>query len=442
LNAQLRPTNERWSGSSPANTVLSKTIRKELLGSTEQGSAWAYRAFHPNNSMTSRVEGIPDLTAEQSANIEIRHNQVMAAPAGLPANTNWDVMFAVLPLVDCPIAYRTRASTVTEWGPWIQFARDQGQILTGGLKPYIYTLGAETQPLEVTAVPTLMDNSKGFRQTFKGLTIVMNSNSLTNQGIVTAGQWLTTARDTAVVPSIGVNEGAAPGRLAKPINRLTYIDIPSEPDDIVIQCGEAGQWEAHKGVYMPMRFSEPVHLYNKDGGSPLEYSESGNPDVSEPSGSPVVLVDKGQDLAALNFQDWIVWRGAPVFSGTAPTTGTVMTTAGEINQNLGIVCFSGLDPKAMLMVKTRTGCELQPEESSLLISAAQDPPKVDEVALKMVQSAQRELPLVYEHKYNSAGLIIPLLAKALAAVAPTVLPWLGKRIMASFSPGRASGSDF
>jgi hypothetical protein len=223
-----------------------------------------------------------------------------------------------------------------------------------------------------------------------------------------------------------------------PMKIMEFVDIPTEPDDIVIKVGEAMQIEARKGLYMPMRFGDTVHLYCSAEGSAIT-APIGVPPTADANeitcGIPIVLRDVGDDQDRLRFGSGSVWVNGPTVDGDIYFTGTILTTAGAINQLMGCAIFSGLDKKAMLMVKTRTGVELQPEEKSLLAGVVSDPPEVDRVAIDMVQAMSRKLPMAMEHKYNSLGAIIPLMMSAAKWALPIVAPWLIKKIGGWLSPG-------
>jgi len=444
-NGIYRPIN---TGRAP-NMAMRKLLNKDVpLGITEKGRQWALRALHPCDDATSLTIGIPDNTQSQSTNMEVRHSQELAAPDGTTAN--WDCELTVLPCVDAKVVYRTRSAGTTGWSRWHQLSVTSGQILTGGFNPNIWDTSVTPpvyfQEAAVESVPTLVTNSTGFRSPFSGMTVVMNSNSLTNQGFVTAGQWLVKPREQLLPADLNLLTDSQRASITEPIvtyENLKFIvfdDIPSEPDQIVVKCGEAGQWEARKGIYMPMRFSDPVHLYSDADGSPLVIATKGGTIGSDitPNGTPVIMRDVGEETAVEGFGTGYLWKTGPVIEGGVITEGTLMTVAGVINQNIGVAIFSGLDKSAMLVIKTRTGCELQANEDSLLSGTASDAPDKDQLALDMVQTVQGKIPLVYEHKFNSLGFLLPLIAKAAMAVLPHVAPWLINKA-AGFASGLFAG---
>lgn len=409
-------------GNTP-NMAIHNSLTQMTLGNTETGSKWALRALHPCDDTATGSCGIPDLTAPQAANIEIRHNAILSKATG--GNGNWDCELVVLPFVDSAVAYRQRLSSTSQWGWWRIVSVSQGQVLPGLMNPAVFNDGAFRQDASVPRLPTLIAETTGFRQPYKGITVVLNANSIENQGIVTGGQWNSPVRFENHAPEIS-DTGHEPMSW-QPLSHAFLDDIPVEPDEIVIKCAEAGQWEARKGCYMPMRFNQPVHSYSPAEGTMLSHTDIGEPDnKSFPTGFPIVLRDSTDSKT-----DWVydvgagfVWSVPP---NSPPSRGTVVTTAGEINQNLGVIIFSGLSENASLVIKTRTGCELQPVEDSLLVSAVSDAPPKDPSALDIVQLTQQKLPIIYEHRYNSSGLLMGAIGGVIRTVIPLVMPWL-KRV--------------
>lgn len=410
------------------NMAISNSVNAELLGSTTLGKKWAMRALHPCDDTVTGCIGVPDTTAQQEATLELRHNTVIQSP--FDGDGNWDCEILTLPFADCVCVYRVRpsADAAQEWSYWKQVSPVQGQVLTGAFKPELYRLndGQQLQQLSVPKLPTLVTQTNNFRQCFKGITVIMNCSSLYDQGYVTSGQWTGSAKIHKYRPQVGRAAEGQPPHLWSDIDVAQFIDIPLEADEIVIKCGGAGQWEAKKGIYMPMRFEQPVFDYSSAAGTTTSDSENtlANTELDILTGLPIQLLDSTQDISSVRFHDGLVWSVTPTYDGDSLASGTCITTAGLVNQNIGVTIFSGISNKSQLIVKTRTGIEVQPIEDSLLVGTVSDPPEDDPTARSMVHSTQLKMPIVYEHKYNSMGMIVPLIGKAIAAVAPHVLPWL------------------
>lgn len=256
------------------------------LGRTAEGSFWAMRALHPCDEAAGGSASIPNLSATESANLEVRHANILSYPFTVDTDhpaVNWDVQFCVLPYADMAVAYRTKKSNATEWGFWLQYTPAQGNVLTG-----VSTLGTSSALFDPGTAPTLSNETTQFRQAFRGATFVLNTASLTNQGLVTAGQWGQKVDTEEMYPVRGVDDTSG----LRTASHLVLTDIPTSPDDIVIKCPTAGQWEARKGVYLPMRFNDTVHIYTD---SVANMWQNTNENTQIPYGGIVSLRDKTSD---------------------------------------------------------------------------------------------------------------------------------------------------
>jgi len=390
------------------------------LGNTFEGALWARRALHPCDETTGGGVALPDLSQTESANLESRHfNPIVKEAIG---DGPWDCQFVVLPTVDAVVAYRQKASSTTVWSYWHLVDLVNGVIKPGAQQ----VVASDWGPPAGTIVPTLLDSSTAFRQTFKGVTITQNSNALTNQGYVTAGQWGSVAEEISLILKFVF---AASDR--SETKCMVLKDVPDTPSDIVRNSPKAGAWESKYGVYMPMRFNQPVHDYNRSTGNVRAATDPDNNDqVIYKYGYPIVLEGRGDNITNDEFfmQNGLVWNGKPTKNDAGEiVSGSFYTTAGSINQNLGVVMFSGLHPTTNLEIKTRTGIELVPESTNVMAAFMSDAPLRDSAALDMVQAAQTKLQPVYEAKYNSTGAIVMAIASAVAALAPIVMPFFRKK---------------
>jgi len=393
------------------------------LGRTAEGSYWVARALHPCDETKGGGAPIPDLTQTESANLEVRHFNNLSSP-GNPAAGNWDCQIAVLPFVDSVVVYRRKLATDVAWGLWNML-----DLRAGNIKPGSNAVDAGIVA-QSALLPTLIADTTGFRQTFKGVTVIHNSSSLEDQGYVTVGQWGTTV---AVEEMAHVfNDYAEP--TDNPVAKFMVIrDIPTTPSDVMKQAPKSVAHKAREGVYLPMRFNQPVHEYQPATGYQVNITTGGTTggEKVQTKGYPLMLqettVESETELLA-NLSKSLVWQGTPTFTGTVapgspdnnPDTGTFYSTAGNINQNLGVAIFTGLDAKAELEVKSRTGIEMIPKDDRVAASFMTDAPMKDQMALDMVQSVQTKMPLALPERYNSLGAIVALIAKGVALVAPLI----------------------
>jgi hypothetical protein len=427
---RLAPTIERPMGRAGkrltrAQMAISGSLGKMSdLGRTLEGALWARRALHPCDETTGGGAPIPDLSQTESANIESRHFKNIGKELG-GANDLWDCQFVVLPFVDAVVAYRQKVTSSTVWSYWHLVDLHSG-VVKPGLEVIVNSDWSPQGTDNGRSVPTLLEQSTSFRQTFKGVTITQNSNSITNQGYVTASQWGAAAALENFVLRFKANNPEPPNMQCHVIR-----DIPDTPSDIVRNSPKAAAWPSKLGVYMPMRFDQNTHTYNQAAGNGYErpIDETNRLELNT-YGYPIILEGLADALGEDDFftQNGVIYEGTP----TRDTDGNIQngkfyTTAGSINQNIGVAIFTGIDPTANLEVKVRTGIEFIPVSGSMMSAFMSDAPLKDQVALDMVQATQTKLQPVYEASFNSAGTIVVAVLGAIAAVAPYIIPLFQKK---------------
>lgn len=378
----------------PANAAMARMINEHgVLGSTVAGIQWARRALHPCDDSLGGAVAIPTTGESNTVPVEDRSTHIMVAPDSVGTSL-WDIQIVTLPVADLSFAWRTKLSTATTWGDWT------GVSDTGGFNAGTFQVGTGSTDPQPLTTPDLLLNETTFRATHKGITCILNANALSDQGLLTAGQYGGKPTDENLRPVLHGYTGTN----TQESSHLIFDDVPQSSTALVKKVPQAGQWEARKGLYMPIRFEDDSHPFN--GGQITEWSGTAN-DVIQ-TGCPMLLRPSGATAAADYLLNVIY----------APGTTNLVVTAGPVNMNLGVIFFEGLSAQASVLVKVREGLEVVANSDNILASAAKVPPPDDELARKAVQNVGRELPMVFEHKYNSANWLLPLLKKAAAAVGP------------------------
>lgn len=326
--------------------ALSK-VEGEVLGTTPAGRAWALRALHPNDDRTAGGASIPDSANAKTASIEARIDAVISPLVDVGGST-WDCQVVVLPVVDATLALRTRKSGGT-WSFWQCIQPHLGTIRPGLAKPAINAASEIT----IVSQPAMSGSTNGFRQTFKGVTFELNASAINNQGIVTSGQYAD-AFDMDLIAFQRGNEAVAIGNR---LQALIVKDIPESFTQVVDKVPTAGQWPAREGVYLPMRFLDDFHQYKSDASSELLTNGQ------QPAGVPIII--KHSD-AENNISD-LLWD-------SQLNSANAVTTTNVINQQIGVVIFSGIASDATIFVKLREGVQLQPTTDNPLIATIQDAP--------------------------------------------------------------------
>jgi len=406
---RLAPPNE----GGRSNLALNRQLGTIDLGASAAGQYWAMRALHPCDETRGGGAPIPDARETQTASIEYRVDSVIAAP---DTTKTWDCQVISLPFGEAPLAFRKR-TTGGFWTAWHVLA-PSGTFVRGGSIKLGTGDGAASPstwfPPTQLSDPTLVDQTTGYRATYRGTTIILNASSLANEGFVTSGQWENTpdlvddelARQGATPPPVTV-----PGGPRAFYKSYLLHDVPDDPAGIISRCPEAGQWEARKGVYMPMRFPNPAHQFTAPGGASYE-SPDGKSELRMNYAvqiSPTTAVNNN-DVDYI-FTEW-------------PANSNALAVSGLVNLNFGIMFFSGLNGTASLVVKNRTGLEMVPVSDSLAAAFVKDAPIIDTLAIDAVQATAKKLPLMYEARFNSLGAIVPAIALAAKTILPIIAPWL------------------
>jgi hypothetical protein len=385
------------------------------LGMTKAGHDWAMRNLHPNDESAAGGIAIPDDTCDVSACMELRNIGSLSKPANLP-DANWDVQFIGPPCPDIPICYRTRESGKTEWSYWQAF-----KPTTGPQQPGAFQFAASAvNPLPVKT-PSILEQGSQFRQSFRGLTFEMNSSSINNQGTLWAGQWGGNPASVELKPALAGWQPPTPeiGESLETLKMIVIKDIPQSETALQDKVPGTVEWAAKTGVYVPCWFSNPTHDFNGGDGNEWQFETGGGGVLNqvELTGSPLVL-----SFPIDGKPDFVDIAAGAVWSDFDKTQ--VVTSAGVINQHVACVFFIGIDKTSTLRLKARSGEELVPTTGSAIAPFATESPRNDPTAIAAVQAISRRLPMAFPAKYNSLGLLAPVIAGVASKVMPVVAPWL------------------
>jgi hypothetical protein len=391
------------------------------MGTTLAGRNWAARAAHPCSSSMGGAYPIPDATDTDSVSVELRSTITIGAPAG--TTNTWGGRLVFPPMSDLPAIVQTNhdGGALSQAVPLFDITTTEAAY-----RPGVFKLGSGSQEPSYESTPGLYSVATQIRRGHAGCTVFLNANSLTDQGLITAGQY-------GNKPSQANAKPILVGYLGLNQSEVTYLnlrDIPRTTEQLVRQCPEAYIAEAREGVYMPFHFNDPTHLWTD--GATSEWTSPGDLNKRN-TGQVVTLSDVGQEVAQ-NLSSYVTVPGT--------LTNEVVTSFGVVNSLTGVVLFEGLDPKATLFIKMQHGIELVAESDSPLAQAQKASPPDDEVARKAVHAVQRELPHAFPHRYNSLGLLAPWIARAAQAVLPAVAPWLYNKasgFLSSIAGGGRSG---
>jgi len=390
----------------PRNLVAS-------LGATPGGCAWALKALHPcGEDSPAYNSGVPDRATNDSCvpqgrlNASIGRPQVLAipdrilkpsaegqTPATAPSPWHGDVSWNV-ELLSVPGAYSyliLQASPdgiFVDHGFQVSNADITSDILDGKWYPIAYddsikgVKGTGTSDVPPDSLPAGYWNAicsfslplfgsnldeknlaklmQGFRTTYNGLTIELDVATLKDQGRIYAG---------SIKPDFRHVDYGRPEIAGEETVNLA---VPITTTDLTQLVRNVYYEPAKKGVYMPLKISEPV----------LKYIDT---DISAPAfviNDSIAKVGGGTQFPYVRYD--------------------------TVDENFNVsVCFlMNLADTAYLDLKHRAGFQCAVAPGSPWRPFSQPPPRYDSLALDNVATLMASMPDAYEAKYNDLGKIL------------------------------------
>jgi hypothetical protein len=361
------------------------------LGATRSGQMWALKHLHPNGENVTSSAGIPDHTNIPVVTPEYRSNYVIGG-AGGPNNDNVDIL--VVGCMDLAFLYRRYPVGAPPPGDaWIgvYYSSASGTGRAGTLQPAPSSV--VTEPVNIAFISGLSSlNYPRARGMYLGVTVTFDAPALRDQGRLVAGQ-LPLVRnqmfDQAEVATV-----ETPTTFVECSGTFVKLgEIPLDEDELFQATPGAIVHEAREGVYMPLRFNEPVQLYTDS-----------------------TLVDSYNPATLLGFtrEGGI---GTVTFRGPDGAGGLVnYGTEGLFNFLTGVILFRGIDAGANLSVKCRLGIEAQVERGTAVAPFQHASPPLDKMAIDTVTYVSQTSPMAYPSSYNDFGKILDVIKSVLGIV--------------------------
>lgn len=423
-NFPLLTTLEQMSSSTRMSSIINLELEK--LGFTPDSAAWAAKALYPPSS-TTRV-GLPINSTEDSVALDYRTVQVLAAPAGLPANTTWDCMVLAPPHDGMPVLAVVGPSPMDFASATTPALGDVIGIDVYGTRAQVpialrsYTAGTPTVSV-INRVPAHLP--RGSRHSYKSVTIHMTSSDLYNGGTLSAGQVSMQNCDLGVGFSPDNDTPTAGSGIGIPLG----FDVPANETMLTRTCPGAYSSAAKDGVFMPLRITNTDHEYSS--GGMLQGRQ-----YIQPGASPTLYWAHLSDNTAANLSTYVdFWavttagRANPWWSQAVNPMILARQLSGLAARGdtaTGVVIMRGLHEAATLQLSLYVGFDqtLQPQSSLTPMLARR--PYVQPAAFDAYLQIANRLGDAYPASYNSFALIAPLVTKAISAVAPLVKQVLPK----------------
>jgi len=381
-------------------------MKYNQLGATEDGRQWALCALHPCGEMKTDPVGIPDNTQAAVVTPAYRGSNVIG-PAIDAITTTWDCQVLFPPFAEIDFIYRVRAAGSDDWAnPW-HIVRNPGFDLSpdGSAK-------------------TLGDNYRVLRMQGRGYTVHLRASATTNQGTVYAGQ--VSANKASNFTPEGVT--LVPDQRGFATTDVDILDVPSSSTILTQQDVLFTKWEAMHGVYMPMRFSQPTHLFvDTDHGDVFQFTNGEEPPVLYQYPSAVLGIVSSPTNAFLF--DTIANGVTPTFNsppGAPHETQVSWGVSKPLNQLTGVLFFEGLDPAASLEFKSKMFLECQADQrGAAVLPFVHSSPISDCSALEVVAQVGQVQRHAYEAAYNDFGSMLSSIWNAISGLArPIVKPFV------------------
>lgn len=426
-------------GSSEHVATLLKRI--EATGVTGPAAQWLIKALHPPSNCTS--VGIPDESFRPSVRQDFRPSAIISAPAGLPSGATWDLCLVTMP-GDVSGAFWCAAPAGTDFstdGPIPGEQLGWLPLQSTGAYAAIYRHyfdGSIIEPGGLTSTPDSYPNA--FRTTYRALTAHLTATALYNGGTVTSGQFDRDYSETnRFTTDLTDTWHAAHTRVTLPLTEAVMTQI--EPNTVV--------WPARDGVYIPHRLLGPAQKFVSrrpiDGLIGRPYMASGvdwkmcrlGGSVNDPgqthtlATSPHVYATRPSTLTDASYVGWIT----RLVTGQAnpPLAVPYNGETGFDSVASSVTIFRGLSDQANVTVRAYVGIEMVPFDYSPLIAFVRAAAEPSPAAMREYFLVASSMAGVYPARFNAFGMLLPFLAKKIAAIAPIVAPHLIAAARALFS---------
>lgn len=312
----------------------------------------------------------------------------------------YNVDIFILPFPELPAMYRyaveerTGSTIVSHFSVWYP------------LFPPFIDLFETTEITDPNKFGKICDST---RITHKGITVHVDSPSLADQGMIYAAQWShDVTRDSNMDVLKTEVRGTTPESVIDAITSVTYnefwsMSLPAtapiaqitqaekcrqlvlKPQDVQQKVPKTYVNRAKNGCYMPMQFSQPVHLYrDTDARHKIRFRDLNHNYI------------------------WLNVMNAGKAGGKGPDQPTLSCTD---NSNMGVVMIRSISSAASISIKIKTGYQMVPKANEFAACFVAAPPTYDQKAINEVAELQQSMPLAYPASYNDLGEILKVIGK-------------------------------
>lgn len=401
------------------------------LGVSPQGERFLLKALYPPGNGTQVA--IPDQTWHPTMRFDGRPSTSITGPPALIDGDSWDCMIiappgdalaAVIVTGQSPVDFSIASAVANTF---VKALHNVPTTAASGNRTYHCTTrtaaGALTAFTGVaTSNPIGVD---GFRSTYRGLTVHNTSSALYNGGTLYAAQ--------VMVPSVPSDTLLQSVRGAVNFTTsMTNFNVPMDEDSMTQMCPGTQATEAKDGCFLPLRLLGPAQDFAREGNA---YSKrtvgvgATYADLAVSIGTTSITPSYPTMPCSPVFTNGKVNLAAPYWNSTMRNYTDTVDDAGYDNVATGVVIIRGLHPNATFNLQMHVGLEVCLDATSAFRSLASASAPYDPVAIRAYYEIAARMPFSYPASYNSLGLLLPYLAKALAFVASSAAPHVGRFLL-------------
>jgi len=349
---------------------------------------WALKAAHPNGEEVTASAGIPDHTNVPVITPEFRSNFTIVGEMSGIGNDDIDVI--VLPVSELAFMYR-RYPAGTPMKPYASWKFVFYPAVTVQTNAFTGK-DSDDKDVEYQYFTTSLNDYGRTRAMYNGITAHLDAPALSDQGRIVAGQLPFENRDGVYTGTYYKSSTDPAGSVTRNTLPSNMVSLPSGfpfTESTLFQATPgAVVWEAREGVYMPMRFKEPVHLFEADRMETMLVAyDEGNP--------------HGIQGTAEGFSD---------------TVARNLALGVPNNLLAGIILFRGVARTANVNIKTRIGLESLVETSSIVSPFQHASPVLDRMAIDQVTRLSQASPMAYPAEYNDFSSILATIKNVLSNI--------------------------
>jgi hypothetical protein len=438
---------------------------------TDEGCDWLKFALDPFHDLQlDNLRGYPDVNTEPTVIVKVRQAIELSAPAGLPANTNWDCHIVLSPIdwakPNGNLVYagnqETGYNAAAEVHPQGKGAgHPAGQIeQVGAASGSINAVTSRLDGLVINSVPAGLSNDGDmtftpghcpsvaaggysvenitldkyldydttdlgvYRLVYSGFEVVNTTAQIYKQGAVTVYEYghsyenaqatIPFSLDSAVTPAAIVPNSLATNQFRSPPNTIAEAKI----------MPGAHTWAAQDGCYCTAKFQGENPFQSVTNRNYI--IQQNNPKAGSASGYNLTQQDYtvgsfispgflGPYQTTITGSPNAQYGGKPGMTAAPATHFSRMTTAGAY--------FTGLSPQTTLFVTWRVGIERLPAANKpTFLALAQPSATFDPNALLLYNLIANHLPPGCPQGWNDLGKWFNIIANVAKRVIPSAFP--------------------